>query len=273
MEIAIIFVGLILLIVLVFKGISIYIATPLCAILVAILSGVDFFQAYMTTYMDGMVGFAKTYLPMFMLGAIFGKVMEDSGASKSIALFIVNKLGKGKALLSIVLAGAILTYGGVSIFVASFALYPLALAIFREANISRRLIPATIQAGTFTFTMVALPGSPAIQNIIPTNYFGTTAMAAPVLGIIAAVIMFVLSMLWLDHAKIYQRSQGKSRSLSSNVSTGQRSSRGPTNMRSESIWGISSASCWTMTLNASSISAPSRMNFRNTEKPISSAAG
>lgn len=201
MEIAIIFLGLILLIFLVFKGVSIYIATPVCAILVAILSGTDFFQAYMTTYMEGMVGFAKVYLPMFMLGAIFGKVMEDSGASKSIALFIVGKLGKGKALLSIVLAGAVLTYGGVSMFVASFALYPLALAIFREANISRRLIPATIQAGTFTFTMVALPGSPAIQNIIPTNYFGTTAMAAPILGIIAAVMMFALSMLWLMHAK------------------------------------------------------------------------
>lgn len=201
MQIAIIFLALILLIVLVFKGVSIYLATPLCAILVAILSGVDFFQAYMETYMGGMVGFAKTYLPMFMLGAIFGKIMEDSGAAKSIALFIVKKLGKGKALLSIVLAGAILTYGGVSMFVASFALYPLALAIFREANISRRLIPATIQAGTFTFTMVALPGSPAIQNIIPTNYFGTTATAAPVLGIIATIMMFGMSMAWLGHAK------------------------------------------------------------------------
>lgn len=201
MQIAIIFIGLILLIFLVFKGVSIYLATPLCAILVALLSGIDFFQAYMITYMDGMVGFAKTYLPMFMLGAIFGKVMEDSGAAKSIALFIVQKLGKKKALLSIVLAGAILTYGGISMFVASFALYPLALAIFREANITRRLIPATIQAGTFTFTMVALPGSPAIQNIIPTNYFGTTATAAPVLGIIATILMFTLSMLWLNHAK------------------------------------------------------------------------
>lgn len=210
MQIAIIFLGLLLLIFLVFKGVSIYLATPLCTILVAVLSGVDFFQAYMETYMTGMVGFAKTYLPMFMLGAIFGKIMEDSGAAKSIALFIVQKLGKGKALLSIVLAGAILTYGGVSMFVASFALYPLALAIFREANISRRLIPATIQAGTFTFTMVALPGSPAIQNIIPTKYFGTTATAAPVLGIIAAIIMFVLSMLWLGHAKKRYEKKGLS---------------------------------------------------------------
>lgn len=201
MQIAIIFLGLALLIFLVFRGVSIYIVTPVCAMLVALLSGVDFFQMYMTTYMEGMVGFTQTYLPMFMLGAIFGKVMEDSGAAKSIAMMIVHRMGTGKAMLSIVLAGAILTYGGVSMFVASFALYPLALAIFREANITRRLIPATIQAGTFTFTMVALPGSPAIQNIIPTKYFGTTAMAAPVLGIIATVMMFGLSMLWLNHAK------------------------------------------------------------------------
>lgn len=201
LQIASIFLCLGLLIYLVFRGVSIFIATPICSILMAILSGVDFFEAYMVTYMTGLVGFAKTWLPVFMLGAIFGKVMENTGASKAIALFVVKKMGTSKALVSIVLAGALLTYGGVSMFVASFALYPLALAIFREANISRRLIPATIMAGTFTFTMVALPGSPAIQNIIPTKYFGTTAMAAPVMGVAAAVMMFALSLLWLSHAK------------------------------------------------------------------------
>lgn len=201
LQILTIFISLGLLIFMVFKGVSIFIATPICAILVAILNGTDFFSAYLETYMTGLVGFVATYFPMFMLGAIFGKVMEDSGASKAIAMFVVQKLGAKKALVSIVLAGAILTYGGVSMFVASFALYPLALAIFREANICRRLIPATIQAGTFTFTMVALPGSPAIQNIIPTKYFGTTAAAAPAMGIIASALMFGLSMIWLGHAR------------------------------------------------------------------------
>ena len=201
LQILTIFLSLGLLIYLVFRGVSIFIATPLCAIAIALLNGSDFFYAYIETYMSGLVGFARTWLPVFMLGAIFAKVMEDSGASKSIALYVVKKLGAGKALISIAVAGALLTYGGVSMFVASFALYPLALAIFREANISRKLIPATIQAGTFTFTMTALPGSPAIQNIIPTRYFDTTASAAPIMGIISSIIMFGLSMFWLFHAR------------------------------------------------------------------------
>lgn len=209
LQILTIFISLGLLIFMVFKGVSIFIATPICAVLVAILNGTDFFSMYLETYMEGLVNFTKTWLPVFMLGAIFGKVMEDSGASKSIALYVVKAFGAKKAMVSIVIAGALLTYGGVSMFVASFALYPLALAIFREANISRKLIPATIQAGTFTFTMVALPGSPAIQNIIPTKYFGTTAAAAPTMGIIAAVMMFVLSLLWLNHAKNRYQKKGE----------------------------------------------------------------
>ncbi|MCK9910069.1 GntP family permease, partial [Microbacteriaceae bacterium K1510] len=104
-------------------------------------------------------------------------------------------------ILSVVLACAILTYGGVSLFVVAFAVYPFAAAIFREANIPKRLIPGTIALGAFTFTMDALPGTPQIQNIIPTNYFGTDAYAAPVVGTIGAILVFAGGMYWLERRR------------------------------------------------------------------------
>jgi H+/gluconate symporter-like permease len=92
--------------------------------------------------------------------------------------------------VAIVLACGILTYGGVSLFVVAFAVYPIAVALFRRADVPKRLIPAAIALGSFTFTMTALPGTPAIQNAIPMPFFGTTPFAAPVFGIVAGLIMF-----------------------------------------------------------------------------------
>src|SRR5690606_9944491 len=127
---------------------------------------------------------------------VFGKLMEASGAAQVIAQGIVAGLGEQRAILSIVLACAVLTYGGVSLFVVAFAVYPIAAALFRHANVPKRLIPGTIALGAFTFTMTALPGTPAIQNAIPMPYFGTTPFAAPGLGLIGGVVMLVLGTLW-----------------------------------------------------------------------------
>ena len=87
-------------------------------------------------------------------------------------------------MIEIVLPCALLTYGGVSLFVVVFAVYPFAAEIFRRSAIPKRLIPGTIALGAFTFTVDALPGTPQIQNIIPTTFFGTTTWAAPLLGTI-----------------------------------------------------------------------------------------
>jgi H+/gluconate symporter-like permease len=114
-----------------------------------------------------------------MLGAIFGKLMDDSGSANSIARSVSGWLGPERAIVSVVLCCAVLTYGGVSAFVVAFAVFPIAAALFRSADIPKRLIPGTIALGAFTFTMSALPGTPAIQNAIPMPFFGTTAFAAP----------------------------------------------------------------------------------------------
>ncbi|REB05235.1 GntP family permease [Sporosarcina sp. BI001-red] len=181
--------GLIVLMVLAYLGWSIIWVAPIAAGVVALTGGLDLLDAYKDTYMGGFVAFAQAWFPVFLLGAIFGKLMEDTGMARSVAVAITKVLGTKRAILGVVLSAAVLTYGGVSLFVVVFAVYPLALSLFREANISRRLLPATVALGAFTFTMTAIPGTPQIQNLIPMNYFNTTAMAAPIMGIAGAIVM------------------------------------------------------------------------------------
>ena len=151
--------------------------------------------------MTSLGNYVKAYFPIFMLGAIFGKLMDASGSADAIATFISEKAGKGKELWAIVLACAVITYGGVSLFVAAFAIYPIGAALFRQAGIPKRILPPAIALGAFTFTMTAIPGTPQIQNAIPMQYFGTDGFAAPILGIIAAAIMLFGGMLWLTWRK------------------------------------------------------------------------
>jgi len=182
-----------------YRGISVLLLAPLAA-LVAVLATPDvpLLASYTQVFMKAAGGFVALFFPLFLLGALFGKLMEDSGAARAIALRFVAWLGVRRAVLAVVLACAVLTYGGVSLFVVAFAVYPVALELFRRADLPQRLIPGTIALGAFTFTMTALPGTPAIQNAIPMPYFGTTPFAAPGLGVIAALLMFGGGMAWLN---------------------------------------------------------------------------
>ncbi|BCJ86314.1 GntP family permease [Effusibacillus dendaii] len=200
-EVLAILVSLGLLMYFAYRGFPVIVFAPIFTLLAVILSGLALMPSYTETFMTNAANYVKSFFPIFLLGAIFGKVMEMNGAAASIAQTIVRALGSKRAILSVVLAGAILTYGGVSLFVVAFAVYPFAAAIFREANIPKRLIPGTIALGAFTFTMDALPGTPQIQNIIPTAYFGTDAYAAPIVGIIGAIMVFSGGMLWLERRR------------------------------------------------------------------------
>jgi len=201
--------GLGVLIWLAFRGWSILLLAPIAALIAALLSGEPLLANWTQTFMLSAAQFLAQFFPIFLLGALFGKLMEDSGSVTSIANFMVEKLGEKRAILAVVLAGAIVTYGGVSLFVAFFVLAPMALALFRAAAIPRRLMPAAIALGTSTFTMSALPGTPAIQNAIPMPFFGTTPFAAPGLGIIASAIMLTFGLWWLARAEASARRAGE----------------------------------------------------------------
>jgi len=204
-----IFIGLVLLMVLAYRGWSIIWIAPICAGIVALFGGLNLLDAYTDTYMTGFVNFAKDWFPVFMLGAIFGKLMEYSGMAHSVAIGIAKIFGKERAILGVIIASSVLAYGGVSVFVVVFAVYPLALNMFREANITRRLLPGTIVAGMMTFAMTALPGTPQIQNLIPTSYFNTTATAAPIIGLVATAVMAVGSILYLNRREKVLRQAGE----------------------------------------------------------------
>jgi H+/gluconate symporter-like permease len=182
-----------------YRGFSVILMAPLCALLaVFLINPANVLPFYSGVFMPKMVNFIKDYFLVFLLGAIFGKVVEMSGIAESIARTIVNWIGAKKAILTVVLLGAILTYSGVSLFVAVFAIYPFANQLFQQANIPKRLIPGTIALGAFTFTMDALPGTPQIQNVIPTTFFGTNIYAAPFLGVIGAIFVLGMGLLYLE---------------------------------------------------------------------------
>mgnify|MGYP006298778645 CR=1 FL=1 len=173
------------------KGLSIIVAAPVFALVVAGFGGLPILETFLETFMSGAVGYVSSFFPMFMLGAIFGKVMENTGAAAAVGNWVIDKIGAKNAIIAVVAACGVLTYGGISLFVVVFTMYPLAMGIFKEADLPKRLIPGSIALGAFTFTMTAIPGTPQIQNIIPTEYFGTDAMAAPIIGIVGAILTSV----------------------------------------------------------------------------------
>ena len=180
------------------KGLSIIVAAPIFAVIVGAFGGLPLLDTFLDTFMSGATGYLVSFFPMFLLGAVFGKVMENTGAAASVGNWVIDKIGAKNAIIAVVAACGVLTYGGISLFVVVFTMYPLAMGIFKEADIPRRLIPGSIALGAFTFTMTAIPGTPQIQNIIPTRYFGTDAMAAPIIGIVGAIIMFVGGVWYLN---------------------------------------------------------------------------
>jgi H+/gluconate symporter-like permease len=200
-----ILVGLSLLIALAYRGWSVLLLAPLAALVAAAFASEPLLAHWTQTFMGSAARFLAQFFPIFLLGALFGKLMDDSGSVTAIADAMTRTLGPERAILAVVIAGAIVTYGGVSLFVAFFVLAPMSAALFRAADIPRRLMPAAIALGTSTFTMSALPGTPAIQNAIPMPFFGTTPFAAPGLGIIASIIMLGFGLAWLSRAEARAR--------------------------------------------------------------------
>src|SRR4051794_7108840 len=210
MSLLIVLGALVFLMLVAYRGYSVILFAPIAALGAVLLTDPALVAPmFSSVFMEKMVGFVKNYFPVFMLGAVFGKVIELSGFSKSIVSAVIALLGAKRAILSIVVVCAILTYGGVSLFVVVFAVYPFAAEMFRQSDIPKRLIPCTIALGAFTFTMDALPGTPQIQNIIPTSFFKTTTWAAPVLGLIGSIFVLVAGLAYIESRRKAARKAGE----------------------------------------------------------------
>ena len=224
--------SLALLMYLAYRGYTVLLLAPVMAALAVILSGdvSQMLPIYTETFMRALSNYMLAFFPIFLLGALFGQLMADSGAATAIAQWIERTLGSKHAILTVVLACGVLTYGGVSLFVVAFAIYPIAKTLFRDADIPKRLVAPAIALGSFTFTMTALPGTPAIQNAIPIAYFGTNTFAAPGLGLIGAAIMFSLGIAWLRSREKAARASGEGYGNHDDSDTGPRGQVGEADM-------------------------------------------
>ena len=210
MTLLVVLAALAFLIVAAYRGHSVILMAPIAAMGAVLLTDPSAIApAFSSIFMTYMANFVKAYFPVFMLGAIFGKVIEMSGFADAIVAAAVRHIGAHRAIPVIVVVGAVLTYGGVSAFVVVFAAYPFAASLFRQGDIPKRLIPATIALGAFTFTIDSLPGTPQIQNIIPTTFFGTTTWAAPVLGVIGGIFILVLGLSYLEWRRRVAAARGE----------------------------------------------------------------
>ena len=200
--------GLVLLMVLAYRGYSIIWVAPVCAIVVAVFSGYAILDAYIGDYMAGMADYVLQWFPAFFLGAVYGKVMDMTGSARSLGNALVKLIGSRFAVAAVVIPCLAMTYGGISLFVVVFVIYPMGYSIYWAADLPRTLLPGAIATGAFGITMTAIPGTPQIQNIIPTEYYGTNAMAAPVLSIVAVIVMFVPAYAYLEWRAHNARKKG-----------------------------------------------------------------
>ena len=182
-----------------YRGWSIILIAPIFAGVAALASMFNILPVYTELYMTRLAEYVKTYYPIFLFGAIFAKLMEKGGLASAIAAKIVEVIGEKRAVLAVLLGCGALTYGGLSVFVVAFVMYPFGAYVFRKADIPKRLLPATLWSGIFSFAMVALPGTPQIQNIIPSSYFETSTWSAPILGMFAAVLFLLIGWGWVGY--------------------------------------------------------------------------
>lgn len=204
-----IFLGLILLMVLAYRGHSIIWVAPVCAAFVALLSGMSLLDTYVGDYMKGLAGYLTAWFPAFFLGAVYGKIMDTTGSARSLANKLIDIIGAKRAVAAVVIPCLLMTYGGISLFVVVFVIYPMGYAIYRAANLPRTLLPGAIAFGAFGITMTAVPGTPQIQNLIPMQFYGTTPTAAPVMSIVACFAIGIPGYLYLEWRARQARAQGR----------------------------------------------------------------
>lgn len=197
MAIVLLIIGLIVLTVLAVRGVPIIVASLVVGLFILLTAGMSLVEGISGSYMTAFSNYVKNYYMLFILGAIFGKLCEISGACESIARTVVAKAGEKNVALGIMIAAAILGFGGVNLFVALFALYPLAMSMFRRADIPRRMFPGIYIAGIGTFAMTA-PFTPSTQNIIPMAYLGTDLSAGMIPGLVGAVFCLICDFAYIQ---------------------------------------------------------------------------
>lgn len=209
MRMVVILVAMAVLLLLTIRKVPVSIAALITVFVLAVGSGMELLPTIMEDYMGGVASFIKSTWLMILLGTILSKLMDVTGAAASIAQYIIQRLGTKRAILAVIVASGLLTYGGIASFVACYTVYPIALVIFRKANLPRYLIPAAIAGGIYTWVTM-LPGNPSLVNMAAVTYLNTTPTAAPFLGTVTAAFTLICTILYLQHEARRARKCGDS---------------------------------------------------------------
>ncbi len=205
-------ISLAFIVILALRGWHIIIIAPLAVVLVCIFFQMNIMETLYGPYMKGFINYASRFYLIFLAGSVFGKFMEDGQAARSIANGILKLIGKEdplRMLLSVAMVCLCLTYGGVSLFVVIFTIIPIARPLFKELDIPWHIFMAPFIFGAASLTMTMLPGTPQIQNIMPTKYLGTSATAAPLLGLTGAAIIIILNVLYFRYILKKAKAKGE----------------------------------------------------------------
>lgn len=195
--------GILTIILFIIKKFNIIIAAPIATIVVLLFNDVNILETVFgkeNSYMTALAGFVASNFAIFLLGSILAKYMDKSGATIAIAnrvLGVVGTKNPYNALVALFIISALLTYGGINVFVIIFALIPMAKPIFKELNLSWKLVAIPVFGGTSTFTMTMLPGAPSLHNVVPSTALGTTLTAAPLIGIVTSIVAIIFILVFM----------------------------------------------------------------------------
>jgi len=210
-------IGIAILVIFAYRGLGALPLTIFAGCFVILANRMDFWESFTVSYLDGYLGFFKRFFFIFMASAFYAKVMEESKSAASIGYKFIDWFGAKRAVFVVFIATAVLTYGGVSLFVVVFAIAPIIMLLFKEADVPRRLAMGPLLAGSATFTMTSLPGTPQLTNVIPTTVLGTTMTAAPFFSMFASLGLFLLCHFYLQWEEKRLRKAGEHFSLPDGV--------------------------------------------------------
>ena len=188
LQLIIILVAIAVFIVLTVKGFSSIAAGVIAAAIVSFIAIGGFTENLFTTFITGMTDMFGTFFILFSCGMAFGSLLAASGCSDSLGEAVINALGEKQFIWAILIVTVLFAFTGAP----PLALMPaLTFGILKRANLPRYIGMVAV-AGCTAFALSSTPGTLGGANVIVAATLGTTPYVAPLLGILATVIGFLL---------------------------------------------------------------------------------
>lgn len=208
--------GVIVFVILAFRGTTLLVSALSASLIMIVTSGLPILGTITDIWLVGFGGFLKGYFLLFVLSSLFGRVMTDGGASKRIALGLSHIIELGKstrtqkylAALIVPLLYCVMTFVGISGFVAVFTVLAVGREVLQKYDVPWRLY---CYGGTTSLATMIIAGSLQASNIISMNISGSGTTAAGMgLSLVAggAFLLTIAVLVWLDIRKAEKTGEG-----------------------------------------------------------------